>query len=165
MFFSSRTQEEVKRMSNVVKMNAKDKVAVLNSLLAKSGRVMMAELITMVGTARRARSAVFKARRSGLLLEAVRGPSGKVESYVSVGTGHVSVGLPTKTVAPVVAPTKTVAPVVKPAVKPVVKPVVKPTDAAAPVVKPAARAPSISDDDLTIPDFLKRVKTSSAVAG
>lgn len=160
MFFSSRTQEEVKRMSNVVKMNAKDKVAVLNSLLAKSGRVMMAELITMVGTARRARSAVFKARRSGLLLEAVRGPSGKVESYVSVGTGHVSVGLPTKTVAPVVAPTKTVAP----AVKPVVKPVVKPTDAAAPVVKPAAHAPSISDDDLTIPDFLRRVKTSSAVA-
>ena len=153
MFFSSRTQEEVKRMSNVVKMNAKDKVAVLNSLLAKSGRVMMAELITMVGTARRARSAVFKARRSGLLLEAVRGPSGKVESYVSVG-------LPTKTVAPVVAPTKTVAP----AVKPVVKPVVKPTDAAAPVVKPAAHAPSISDDDLTIPDFLRRVKTSSAVA-
>jgi len=147
-------------MSNVVKMNAKDKVAVLNSLLAKSGRVMMAELITMVGTARRARSAVFKARRSGLLLEAVRGPSGKVESYVSVGTGHVSVGLPTKTVAPVVAPTKTVAP----AVKPVVKPVVKPTDAAAPVVKPAAHAPSISDDDLTIPDFLRRVKTSSAVA-
>ena len=141
-------------MSNVVKMNAKDKVAVLNSLLAKSGRVMMAELITMVGTARRARSAVFKARRSGLLLEAVRGPSGKVESYVSVGTGHVSVGLPTKTVAPVV----------KPAVKPVVKPVVKPTDAAAPVVKPAPHAPSISDDDLTIPDFLKRVKTSSAVA-
>jgi len=160
VFFSSRTQEEVKRMSNVVKMNAKDKVAVLNSLLAKSGRVMMAELITMVGTARRARSAVFKARRSGLLLEAVRGPSGKVESYVSVGTGHVSVGLPTKTVAPVVAPTKTVAP----AVKPVVKPVVKPTDAAAPVVKPAAHAPSISDDDLTIPDFLRRVKTSSAVA-
>jgi len=165
VFFSSRTQEEVKRMSNVVKMNAKDKVAVLNSLLAKSGRVMMAELITMVGTARRARSAVFKARRSGLLLEAVRGPSGKVESYVSVGTGsvgtgHVSFGLPTKTVAPVVAPTKTVAP----AVKPVVKPVVKPTDAAAPVVKPAAHAPSISDDDLTIPDFLRRVKTSSAVA-
>ena len=154
MFFSNRTQEEVKRMSNVVKMNAKDKVAVLNSLLAKSGRVMMAELITMVGTARRARSAVFKARRSGLLLEAVRGPSGKVESYVSVGTGHVSVGLPTKTVAPVV----------KPAVKPVVKPVVKPTDAAAPVVKPAPHAPSISDDDLTIPDFLKRIKTSSAVA-
>ena len=154
MFFSNRTQEEVKRMSNVVKMNAKDKVAVLNSLLAKSGRVMMAELITMVGTARRARSAVFKARRSGLLLEAVRGPSGKVESYVSVGTGHVSVGLPTKTVAPVV----------KPAVKPVVKPVVKPTDAAAPVVKPAPGAPSISDDDLTIPDFLKRIKTSSAVA-
>ena len=58
------------------------------------------------------------------------------------------------------APTKTVAPRVKPAMKPVVKP----TDAAAPVVKPAPRAPSVFEDDLTIPDFLKRIKTSSAVA-
>ena len=65
-----------------------------------------------------------------------------------------------KVAAPVVAPTKTVAPAVKPAVKPVVKP----TDAAAPVVKPAPRAPSVFEDDLTIPDFLKRIKTSSAVA-
>jgi len=46
-----------------------------------------------------------------------------------------------------------------------VKPVVKPTDAAVPVVKPVPLAPSIPSDDLTIPDFLNRMKTSSAVTG
>jgi len=46
-----------------------------------------------------------------------------------------------------------------------VKPVVKPTDAAVPVVKPVPLTPSIPSDDLTVPDFLKRIKPSSAVAG
>jgi len=41
----------------------------------------------------------------------------------------------------------------------------KPTDAAVPVVKPVPLAPSIPSDDLTIPDFLNRMKTSSAVTG
>jgi len=44
-------------------------------------------------------------------------------------------------------------------------PVVKPTDAAVPVVKPVPLTPSIPSDDLTVPDFLKRIKPSSAVAG
>lgn len=47
---------------------------------------------------------------------------------------------------------------------PVVKPVVKPTDTVAPVVNPAPRVRSITEDDLTVPDFLTRIKTPSAVA-
>ena len=170
MFFSNRTQEESKRMSNVVKTVKSTKVSkrsVIIDIMTNNSTSAMQDVVKLIVSSTafvhhaqpeaEARYYYGKFVRTGVAPGTVVRAPKKVKAMTTKP-------VKSKLAAPVVAPTKTVAPVVKPAVKPVVKPVVKPTDAAAPVVKPAPRAPSISDDDLTIPDFLRRVKTSSAVA-
>ena len=166
MFFSNRTQEEVKRMSNVVKTVKSTKVSkrsVIIDIMTNNSTSAMQDVVKLIVSSTafvhhaqseaEARYYYGKFVRTGVAPGTVVRAPKKVKAMTTKP-------VKSKVAAPVVAPTKTVAPAVKPAVKPVVKP----TDAAAPVVKPAPRAPSISDDDLTIPDFLKRIKTSSAVA-
>ena len=166
MFFSNRTQEEVKRMSNVVKTVKSTKVSkrsVIIDIMTNNSTSAMQDVVKLIVSSTafvhhaqseaEARYYYGKFVRTGVAPGTVVRAPKKVKAMTTKP-------VKSKVAAPVVAPTKTVAPAVKPAVKPVVKP----TDAAAPVVKPAPHAPSISDDDLTIPDFLKRIKTSSAVA-
>jgi hypothetical protein len=166
VFFSNRTQEEVKRMSNVVKTVKSTKVSkrsVIIDIMTNNSTSAMQDVVKLIVSSTafvhhaqseaEARYYYGKFVRTGVAPGTVVRAPKKVKAMTTKP-------VKSKLAAPVVAPTKTVAPRVKPAVKPVVKP----TDAAAPVVKPAPRAPSVFEDDLTIPDFLKRIKTSSAVA-
>lgn len=66
------------------KMNDLEKVTILVDLLVASGNqtVQVAELETKTGSARRARRAVFVARKGGMILEPVRNGGRDVTAYV-----------------------------------------------------------------------------------
>lgn len=76
------------------KMTDKQKLEMLKALLkAGNGSVSAADLLAKTGTARRARRALFVARKDGMILEAVRTNGRAVTSYVQV----VATAAPTAT--------------------------------------------------------------------
>lgn len=66
-------------------MNDQQKVKALTDLLAANGnKVTVTELLSATGSERRARRAVFMARKAGLKLEAVRDGGRGVVAYVLI---------------------------------------------------------------------------------